>query len=327
MRAIIQDGFGPAEVLRLSCVPMPEARSHDLIVRVRAAGVNRADILQREGFYAGQHFGESELLGLELAGDVVAIGSEVTDIAIGDHIMAIVGGGAYAEYARVDRAMAVPMPARLSFREAAAVMEAFVTAVEAVYHLAGVVAGRSVLIHAAAGGIGSACVQLATALGARVFATAGNGRLDDVKGIGAEAVFDYRAGDWEEALRDAVDGTGVDAVIDFIGGDYLAPNLRSLKPGGTLVQVGILGGADDALFPLNLLLHNHLTIRGTVMKSRPAEEKRAMVERFAQIAWPLIADGHVKPLIYADFPLDQAANAHRLMEVGGGFGKIVLMCV
>jgi len=326
VRAIIQDGFGPAEVLRLADVPMPEVRPHDLLVRVRAAGVNRADILQRDGFYAGQHFGESELLGLELAGDVVAIGSEITDIAIGNRIMGIVGGGAYAEYARVDRAMAVRMPDRLSFRQAAGVIEAFVTAVEAVHHLAKIEARRSVLIHAAAGGIGSACVQLAAALGARVFATAGQNRLSEVKRIGAEAVFDYRAGDWEVALHDAIQGTGVDAVIDFIGGDYLAPNLRSLKPGGTLVQVGILSGAGDAQFPLNLVLHNYLTIRGTVMKSRSPEEKRAMVERFAQIACPLIASGHLQPMIYADFPLDHAADAHRLMEAGGGLGKIVLTC-
>ncbi|WP_343617311.1 NAD(P)H-quinone oxidoreductase [Novosphingobium sp.] len=324
MKAIVQSSFGPAEVLHSAEVPMPDIRPNDLLVRVHAAGVNRADILQREGFYAGQHFGESDLLGLELAGEIIAVGEAVADMRPGDRVMAIVGGGAYAEYARVDQAMAVKVPPNLSFAEAAGVMEAFVTAVEAVCHLARLQRGQSVLVHAAAGGIGSACVQLAHALGARVLATAGARRLADVLEIGASVAFDHRADDWEAGVRAASDGQGVDAVIDFVGGDTLAPNLRSLRPGGTLVQVGILSGKADATLPLNLLLHNHLRLQGTVMKSRLPAEKRAMVERFAEIALPLMADGRPRPLIHAQFPLDQAADAHRLMEAGGGMGKIIL---
>jgi NADPH2:quinone reductase len=326
MKAIVQNHFGPAEVLTSADVPMPELRANDLLVRVRAAGVNRADILQRNGFYAGQHFGESALLGLELAGEVVAIGSHVDDIVIGESVMAIVGGGAYAQYARVDRAMAVSVPEGLSFEQAAGVMEAFVTAVEAVHHLAGLKRGQSVLIHAAAGGVGSACVQLAAALGVTVFATAGAARLDDVRCIGAARVFDHRAEDWEAGVREATESAGVDAVIDFVGGDYLAPNLRSLRPGGTLVQIGILSGAEEARLPLNLLLHNHLRLQGTVMKSRSPEEKRAMVKRFVRIALPLLKTGRLRPLIHATFPLEKAAEAHRMMEMGGVFGKIILTC-
>lgn len=324
MKAIVQDRFGPAEVLHLAEQPMPEIRPSDLLVRVRAAGVNRADILQREGAYAGQHFGESALLGLELAGEVIAVGMAVTDIAPGDRVMAIVGGGAYAEYARVDRAMAIKLPDGVTFVAAAGVMEAFVTAVEAVHHLADVRAGQSVLVHAAAGGIGSACVQVAAALGANVLATASAARLSDVRAIGAQQVFDHRADDWEAGVRIATAGTGVDVVIDFVGGAYLAPNLRSLRPGGTLVQVGILSGAAEATIPLNLLLHNHLRLQGTVMKSRDPAEKRAMIERFAALALPLLAAGQLKPLIHATLPLEEAVDAHRLMEAGGGFGKIVL---
>lgn len=324
MKGIIQDHFCPAEVLHLANVPMPEMRPGDLLVRVRAAGVNRADILQRNGFYAGQHFGESELLGLELAGEVVAVGNEVTDVAVGERVMAIVGGGAYAQYARVDRSMAVKLPESVPYVEAGGVMEAFVTAVEAVYNLARLGAGQSVLIHAAAGGIGSACVQLAAALGIKVLATAGAGRLADVRRIGAEWAFDCRIEDWEAGVKAATGGNGVDAVIDVVGGDSLAPNLRSLKPGGTLVQVGILSGENESTIPLNLLLHNHLRIQGTVMKSRSAAEKRAMVDRFAEIALPLMTSGRLHPLVYATLPLDPAAEAHRMMEAGGGFGKIVL---
>jgi NADPH2:quinone reductase len=324
MRAVILDRFGPAEVLHTAEVPMPEVRPTDLLVRVGAAGVNRADILQREGAYKGQHFGESELLGLELAGEVVATGAEVTDLAPGDRVMAIVGGGAYAEHARVDRSMAVSIPGSLTFTDAAAVMEAFVTAAEAVHHVAGLREGQSVLIHAAAGGIGSACVQMAAALGIRVLATAGADRLDDVRRVGAEIAFDRRVDDWGAGVRAASSEQGVHAVIDFVGGDYLGPNLRCLRPGGTLVQVGILSGGADATTPLRLLLHHHLRLQGTVMKSRSPEEKRAMVLRFAEVALPLIEQGRLKPLVHEVFSLAEAAEAHRTMEQGGIFGKIVL---
>jgi len=324
MKAIIFDDFGKADVLRLAEVPMPEPRAGDLLMKVRAAGVNRADVLQRQGYYGHQSYGESDLLGLEVAGDVVAVGGDVTDIRPGERVMAIVGGGAYAEYARVDRSLAVRIPEDLDYLGAAAVMESFVTAWEAAVHLGGTARGTAVLIHAAAGGVGSAGVEIAHALGARVFATANAERRADVLALGAEAVFDYRTEDFEQGVRDATGGRGVDVIVDFVGGDYLARNLRSLAPGGRLVQVGLLGGQDSTSIPLALLLHNHLRLIGTVMKSRTADEKRAMVQRFAEGALPMFADGRLKPLVGKVFPLAQAGQAHRIMEAGGGFGKIVL---
>lgn len=324
MKAITFDDFGPADVLRLAEVPMPEVRPGDLLVKVHAAGVNRADLLQRQGYYGRQSYGESDLLGLEVAGEVIAVGSEVTDIGPGERVMAIVGGGAYAEFARVDCGMAVRIPPSLNYLGAAAVMESFVTAWEAAVHLGGGSAGEAVLIHAAAGGVGSAGVEIAHALGARVFATANAERRAEVLALGAEAVFDYRAEDFEQGVHEATGGRGADVILDFVGGDYLARNLRSLAPGGRLVQVGLLGGQDSASIPLALLLHNHLRLIGTVMKSRTVEEKRAMVQRFAEGALPMFADGRLKPLVGKVFPLAQAAEAHRAMEAGGGFGKIVL---
>lgn len=324
MRAIVYDDFGGAEVLRLAEVAMPQLRPGDLLIKVKAAGVNRADLLQRQGYYGRQSYGDSDLLGLEVAGEVVAVGSDVTDIRLGERVMAIVGGGAYADYARVDRGMALPIPEGLDFIEAAGVMESFVTAWEAAVHLGGVGAGSSVLIHAAAGGVGSAAVEIAHALGARVLATASAERHADVLSLGADAVFDYRHEDFEAGVREATAGRGVDVIVDFVGGDYLARNLRSLAPGGRLVQVGLLGGQDDAAIPLALLLHNHLRLIGTVMKSRSAEEKRAMVRRFAEGGLPLIESGRLKPVIGKVFPLADAADAHRFMEAGGGFGKTVL---
>lgn len=324
MKGVVYDGFGPAEVLRLAEVPRPEVRPQDLLVRVKAAGVNRADILQRNGAYGNQSFGESTLLGLELAGEVVGVGGEVGDVSIGQRVMAIVGGGAYAEFARVDRRMAISIPGNVSFVEAAAIMESFVTAVEAVSHVAGVRQGQTVLVHGAAGGVGSACVQVAHALGATVYATASASRLADVASIGAAAVIDYRADDFESVVARLTDHRGADAVIDFVGGDYLPRNLRSLRPGGTLVQVGILSGQHAPSIPLNLLLHNHLHLVGTVMKSRGLDEKRAMVRRFSEGFLPLFESGELKPLVDRVFPLERAADAHRSVERGGGFGKVVL---
>jgi len=324
VKAVVYDDFGKADVLRLAEVPMPEVRPGDLLVKVHAAGVNRADLLQRQGYYGRQSYGESDLLGLEVAGEVVAVGSEVADIGPGEWVMGIVGGGAYAEFARVDCGMAVRIPSSLNYLGAGAVMESFVTAWEAAVHLGGASAGEVVLIHAAAGGVGSAGVKIAHALGARVFATANAERRAEVLALGAEAVFDYRTEDFEQGVREATGGRGVDVIVDFVGGDYLARNLRSLAPGGRLVQVGLLSGQDSAGIPLSVLLHNHLRLIGTVMKSRTAEEKRAMVRRFAEGALPMFADGQLRPLVGATFPLAQAAEAHRAMEAGGGFGKIVL---
>ncbi|MDQ0350182.1 NAD(P)H-quinone oxidoreductase [Ancylobacter vacuolatus] len=324
MKAVTFDDFGAADVLRLADVPMPEPRPGDILVKVHAAGVNRADLLQRQGYYGRQSYGESDLLGLEVAGEVVTVGSDVTDIRPGERVMGIVGGGAYAEYARVDRGMAVLIPEDLDYVDAAAVMESFVTAWEAAVHLGGAGAGEAVLIHAAAGGVGSAAVEIAHALGARVFATANAERRAEVLALGVEAVFDYRSEDFEQGVREATGGNGVDVIVDFVGGDYLPRNLRSLAPGGRLVQVGLLGGQDTASIPLSVLLHNHLRLIGTVMKSRTPDEKRAMVRRFAEGALPMFADGRLKPLVGKVFPFAQAAEAHCAMEAGGGFGKIVL---
>lgn len=324
MKAIIFDQFGKADVLRLADVPLPEIRSTDLLVKVKAVGVNRADILQREGYYGSQTYGESDLLGLELSGEVIAIGDAVDDIKVGDRIMAIVGGGAYAEFARVDRAMAVKIPDELAFVDAAAVMESFVTAWEALVHLGVLKADTAVLVHAAAGGIGSAAVQIAHAFNARVFATATSHRKSEVEALGAQTVFDYSSEDFEQGVRLLTDGRGVDIIVDFVGGDYLPRNLRSLKPGGRLIQVGLLSGKDNAEIPLGLLLHNHLRLIGTVMKSRSSSEKRAMIMRFAKDGVPLFASGILRPVIGKTFRLSEAADAHRYMEAGGGFGKTVL---
>ncbi|HEY4090468.1 MAG TPA: NAD(P)H-quinone oxidoreductase [Luteibacter sp.] len=324
MRAIAFNEFGAASVLQLTELPEPAVRPHDLLVRVRAAGVNRADVLHRQGHYGRSDFGDSSLMGLEIAGEVVAMGNEVRQWRLGDRVMGIVGGGAYAEFARMDYRMAMAIPGRVDYVQAAAIPEVFVTAHEALVHLGRLVTGESVLIHAAASGVGSAAVQLAKACGARVFATAKAAKLARVRELGADVGIDYTSTDFAQAVQEATDGNGVDLIIDFVGADYFDRNLASLDFGGRLVQVGLLGGSEPQVLDLKRLLYRHLHIFGTVMKSRPQAEKQAMTKRFRDTWLDHFANGELQPVVDSVFPLAQAAEAHERMESNESVGKIVL---
>ncbi|MBD9667352.1 NAD(P)H-quinone oxidoreductase [Variovorax sp. VRV01] len=325
MQAIVFDEFGGPEVLVTREVALPEIRPHDLLVANASIGVNRADMSHRKGAYGRANFGDSDIMGLEIAGTVVDVGSEVQGYAIGDRVMGIVGGGAYAELSRIDYRMAMQVPQGLALVEAGAVAEVFVTAHEALFHLARLQAGDSVLIHAAAGGVGSAAVQLAHAAGARVFATAGGDKCEAVESFGADEVIDYRADDFQAVVAQRTGGKGVDVVIDFVGPSYLERNVRSLAVGGRMVVVGLLGGMEGAALPMDVLLYRHLQIFGTVMKSRPPEVKQAMVQRFAQRWLEALAAGMIRPVIDSTYPLSEAAQAHRRMESGESVGKILLL--
>lgn len=325
MQAIVFDDFGGPEVLVPREVAQPEVRPHDLLVRNASIGVNRADTLHRKGAYGRADFGESDLMGLEIAGTVEALGAQVQGFAVGDRVMGIVGGGAYAELSRIDYRMAMHVPHNLPLVDAGAVAEVFVTAHEALFHLGRLQAGESVLIHAAAGGVGSAAVQLAHAAGARVFATASRDKRDAVLGFGADEFIDYRSEDFQAVVHEKTGGQGVDVVIDFVGGPYLERNVRSLAIGGRMVVVGLLGGKEATAFPMDVLLYRHLQIFGTVMKSRPSEVKQAMTKRFADRWAPALAAGTIRPVIDSTYPLAEAAQAHRRMESGQSVGKIVLL--
>jgi putative PIG3 family NAD(P)H quinone oxidoreductase len=324
MKAITFDDFGPADVLQLTDVPEPVLRPDDLLVRNRAVGVNRADLNQRRGAYGRADFGDSTLMGLEIAGEVIAMGANVAGFALGDRVMGIVGGGAYAEIARIDHRMAVQVPHGLDDVQAAAVPEVFVTAHEALVHLGRLEAGERVLIHAAAGGVGSAAVQLAHAIGAQVFASASGDKLDRVRAFGADVGIDHRAQDFAEVVAAETGGRGVDVVIDFVGAPYFERNVRALADGGRLVQVGVMGGTAGATMPIDRLLFGHLQIMGTVMKSRTPAVKQAMTRRFAQRWLSQFGSGALQPVIDTVLPLAQAADAHRRMESGLSVGKIVL---
>lgn len=325
MKAITFEEFGDADVLQLANVPAPEVRPADLLVRVHAAGVNRADLTHRLGGYGRPNFGDSTIMGLEIAGEVIEIGSEVEGYRVGDRVMGVVGGGAYAEVARIDWRMAMPIPAALDYVHAAAIPEVFVTAHEAMLHLGGLRRGDSVLIHAAAGGVGSAAVQLAYATGAQVFATAEASKLERVVQLGADVVIDYRTEDFAEAIAKTTKGRGVDVVIDFVGAPYFARNVATLANGGRLIQVGILGGGGQVTVELEQILYRHLQIKGTVMKSRQQEEKHTMVRRFREHWLERFSGGaRLEPVVDSTFALSRAADAHRRMESSVNVGKIIL---
>lgn len=325
MKAIAFEQFGEADVLQLADAPAPEVRPTDLLVRVHAAGVNRADLTHRRGGYGRPNFGDSTIMGLEIAGEVIEVGRDTLGYKVGDRVMGVVGGGAYAELARIDWRMAMPVPASLDYVHAAAIPEVFVTAHEAMLHLGSLQRGDSVLIHAAAGGVGSAAVQLAYATGARVFATAEGSKLERVAQLGADVVIDYRSEDFADVIAKATEGHGVDVVVDFVGAPYFARNVASMSDGGRLVQVGILGGGGQVSVALEEILYRHLQIKGTVMKSRRQEEKHAMVQRFREHWLDRFEGGaSLEPVVDSTFALARAADAHRRMESSANVGKIIL---
>ena len=325
MKAITIEEFGNPDVLKLSDVPDPLVRPAALLVRVYAAGVNRADLTHRTGGYGRPDFGDSPIIGLEIAGEVIEKGNTVVGFEVGDRVMGVVGGGAYAELARIDYRMAMPIPAQLDYVHAAAIPEVFVTAHEALMHLARLKPGDSVLIHAAAGGVGSAAVQLAYATGATVYATTDGSKLSRVEHLGADVAIDYKNSDFAEVIASKTDGRGVDVIIDFVGEPYFARNLASLANGGRLIQVGILGGGGKVALELEHILYRHLQIIGTVMKSRTQPEKHDMIKRFRE-HWleRFEGGGSLEPVVDSTFPLSRAADAHRRMESSENVGKIIL---
>ena len=323
MKAVVFGEPGGPEVLELGDVPEPVPGEGQLSIDVRATALNRADLLQRRGVYPPPN-GESEILGLECAGVVAAHGAGVSGPPLGTRVMALLAGGGYAERVVVPERMALPIPERLSFEEAAAIPEAFLTAQEALFTLGQLAAGGTVLIHAAAGGVGSAAVQLAHAHGARVLATAGSDeKLERVKGFGADVLINYKTQDFADVVREVTDGHGADVVLDFVGGTYWEKHASCLTVGGRVVVIGVLGGV-MAEVNLAQLLKRRYQILGLVMRSRPVSDKVAISRTFARNWLPRFDDGSLKPVIDCVMPLAEARMAHERMEQNANVGKIVL---
>jgi putative PIG3 family NAD(P)H quinone oxidoreductase len=323
MQAITFATPGGPEVLRLTTVPDPAPTAEQVLVRVRATALNRADTLQRKGAYPPPP-GESDILGLELAGEVEAVGAAVKNAKPGDRVCALVGGGGYAEKAVVDERMLIPIPQGWSFTDAAAVPEVFFTAQETMFTLGGLTSGETVLIHAAASGVGTAGIQMAREVGARVLVTAGSAeKLQRCLDLGAHAGCNYKERDFAEWVQEVTNKQGVDLIEDFIGAAYWERNLRSLKTCGRLVLVGTMGGVKVET-SLMLIMSKRLQIFGSVLRARPLAEKIEVTQRFCERWLPLLAAGRIKPIVDKVFPLAQATDAHRYMEENRNVGKIIL---
>ena len=323
MQAVVFDEPGGPEVLKVGQVADPVPGGDQLLVRVRATALNRADTLQRQGLYPPPP-GESDVLGLELAGEVEAVGSAVRNVHVGDRVFGLVGGGGYAEKAVLDARMAMPIPSGWSFAEAAAVPEVFFTAQETLFTLAQLRAGETVLIHAGASGVGTAGIQMARETGANVLVTAGSTeKVARCIELGAAAGCNYKERGFPDWVYERTEGRGVDVIEDFIGAAYWDDNLKSLAPGGRLVLVGFMGGT-KAETNLGLILMKRLRIFGSVLRSRPLADKINITRRFQADWLPLLEAGRIEPIIDRSFRLHEAADAHRYMEANKNVGKIIL---
>ena len=323
MRAIEISAPGGPEVLRVAERPRPQPRAGEVLIAVRAAGVNRPDLAQRAGLYPPPP-GASDLPGLEVAGVVAALGPGTAGCSVGDAVCALCNGGGYAEYVAVPAGQCLPLPRGLDFIQAAALPETLFTVWANVFARGRLVAGETFLVHGGASGIGTTAIQLACTFGARVFATAGGvDKCAACVRLGAERCFDYRNEDFVSGLRAATAGRGANLILDMVGGDYLPRNLQALATDGRLVQIATQRGREAPL-DLALMMSKRLTLTGSTLRPQSPAAKAAIAEALRARVWPLLASGRVRPQIHAVFALADAATAHRTLEAGRHVGKIVL---
>lgn len=322
MRAITIPAPGGPEALVPADVPAPSPAPGEVVVEVAAAGVNRADVLQRQGHYPPPP-GTSELPGLEVSGTIAALGESVEGWSVGDPVCALLAGGGYAAQVAVPAGQLLPVPAGVDLVEAAALPEVVCTVWSNLIMEAGLTGGETVLLHGGSSGIGTMAIQIARAVGARVAVTAGTQtKLDACAGLGAEILVNYREQDFVEEVRAATDD-GADVILDVVGAQYLDRNLRALAPGGRLVVIGLQGGTRAEL-DLGRLLQKRARVVATSLRARPAHDKAAIVAAVRDRVWPLIVDGTVRPVIQARYPLEEAAAAHRDLEASAHIGKLLL---
>ena len=314
---------GGPEVLRAVDRPIPQPGPGEVLIRVAAAGVNRPDVMQRAGAYPPPP-GASDLPGLEVAGVIERVGNGVTEWRGGDAVCALVAGGGYAEYCVAPAPQCLPVPRGLDMASAAAIPETFFTVWTNVFERGALQAGESALIHGGSSGIGTTAIQLASARGSRVFATAGSdAKCRACEQLGADRAINYKQEDFVEAIKSATGGRGVDLILDIVGAPYLDKNLRALAIDGRLVQIGLMGGSEAPL-DLRRILRRRLTVTGSTLRPRSVEEKGAIADALRRHVWPLLESGRVKPVIDRTLPLRDAAEAHRIMESSEHIGKIVL---
>ena len=326
MKAIEITRPGPPDVLQLCERPMPQPKAGEVLIKVHAAGVNRPDVLQRLGHYPVPP-GASDLPGLEVAGEIVGGEVEGSGFAVGDMVCALIQGGGYAEYCTAPAAQCLPIPAGLDAIAAASLPETYFTVWSNVFDRARLGRGESLLVQGGSSGIGVTAIQIASALGRRVFATAGSDeKCRACEKLGAERAINYRTEDFAEAAKQVTGGKGVDVILDMVGGPYLPREIDCLADDGRLVVIALLGGAKGTV-DLGQVLRRRLTITGSTLRPRPITFKADIAAKLREHVWPLLESGRVKPVIYRNFPLEQAAQAHALMESSTHIGKIVLTLV
>ena len=324
MKAVEIAAPGPAEVLRLADRPVPSPGPGEVLVRVAAAGVNRADIMQRQGSYPPPA-GASDIPGLELSGTVAAVGADAGNLAVGDDVCALVSGGGYAEYCVVPAPQCLPLPPGVTLRQAAALPEAYCTVWTNVFERGRLAAGETLLVHGGSSGVGTAAIQLARTFGARVLATAGSvAKCAACEALGAERAVNYREADFVAAVREATGGRGADVILDLVGGAYLQRNLDSLAVEGRLVLIAVMGGIRGEV-NLAALMSRRQTVTGSTLRSRPVAAKAAICAALRARVWPRFADGALRPVVHATYPLAAAADAHRVMESSTHVGKLLLV--
>ncbi len=323
MQAITFDAPGDERVLTLSELPDPTPAAGEVLVEVAAAGVNNADLQQRQGNYPPPP-GASDVLGLEVSGTISALGADVTGWAVGDRVCALLAGGGYASLVVVPATQLLPVPDGLDLVEAAALPEAACTVYSNLGMIAGLRPGQTLLVHGGTGGMGSHAVLWAKALGARVIATSGGERkVAASRELGADLVIDHRTEDFVACAKEFTDGVGVDVVLDVVGPDYLERNLDVLAPNGHIAVIAS-GSGTEATLPFGVLMRKRATISGTTLRARPLAEKAAIVEAVRYNVWPFVVDGRVRPVVDAVLPLAEAAEAHRRIASGDVIGKLLL---
>ena len=323
MTYVRADGDGGPEVLKAAKGPLPVPGDGEVLIEVAAAGVNRPDVMQRKGMYPPPP-GAPETLGLEVSGRIAALGGNVKGFVVGDEVCALLTGGGYAEYAVAPAATCVAFPKGLTAVEAAAVPETFFTVWSNVFERAGLTEGQSFLVHGGTSGIGTTAIQLAVARGATAYATAGGPeKVAFCEKLGAKRGIDYRTEDFQAVLKEETGGKGVNVILDMVGGEYTGKNVKSLAPEGVLVQIAFMQGPKVQI-DLTPIMLKRLTVTGSTLRARPTAVKAKIAEALQREVWPLIAAGKAKPIVHATFPLEQAAEAHRLMEESSHMGKIVL---
>ena len=315
---------GGPEVLAAGERPVPEPAQGEVLIKVAAAGVNRPDVVQRQGLYPPPK-GASDLLGLEVAGHVAALGAGAERYKVGDAVCALVNGGGYAEFAVAPEATILPVPRGLSLEQAASLPETVFTVWNNVFERGNLEPGDWLLVHGGGGGIGTTAIQIASALGAKVITTVGSAaKVRDCEALGAVRAINYREEDFVEAVRETTGGHGADVILDMVGGDYIERNLRAAALEGRIVQIAFMKGSKVEIDLMRLMMRR-LTLTGSTLRAQPADAKARMARAIEQLVWPLYSDGRIRPVIDSSFKLEDAAGAHRRIDDPEHIGKIVLV--